>query len=253
MKIKKQKVMRNKVEKLSVAFALAFTITSCGSDDDNPSPENHKPVANVSITADDLTVGKELTASAKGDDEDGDNVNFKYQWYRSSDDELQKEGDDKDTAIEGATESTYTLQEDDVDNFIIVEVIPNDDEVDGDAVTAVTSDKVKAANKKPVAKVELTGTFESGNDITADTTGSTDEDGDASKITFTYKWYRSDDNTLEKEGDDADTAIEAKSDDASKYTVVDDDKGKYIFVEVTPKDEKGLEGEAVTTSKQIKS
>lgn len=38
MKIKKQKIMRNKVKTLSIAFALACTIKSCGSDDDNPTP-----------------------------------------------------------------------------------------------------------------------------------------------------------------------------------------------------------------------
>ncbi len=240
--------MKNKVEKLSIAFALAFTIASCGSDDDNPTSENHKPVVlEVSITGDDFTVGQELTASAKFDDEDGDDVILKYQWYRSADNELKKEGDDKDTAIKGATESTYKLVEDDVNHFIFVEVTPNDDEVDGEPLLSKpTSDKVKAANKKPVIAaggVSIDGTLTVGSDLTANASA-TDEDGEDSKITYTYQWYRSVDNKLEKEGDSPDTAIEGATE--STYKLVEDDKGNFIIVEVTPKDDKKLEGDAVT-------
>jgi len=242
MEIKKQKVMRNKVEKLSIAFALAFTITSCGSDDDNPSSENHKPVASeVSITEADLTVGQELTATAKGDDEDGDDVTFTYKWYRSADNELQKEGDDKDTAIDGATESTYTLQEDDVDNFIIVEVTPNDDEDNGKPVPAVTSDKVKAAKvEEPTAtiKSDTDGTFKEGVDLSVDITGFTDEQ----KKKLTYQWSTA---TDDKGAGAADISTGGTG---ATYTPASGDVGKYISVKVTLPKEGETEAKTITAA-----
>jgi len=150
MKIKKQKIMRNKVKTLSIAFALAFTINSCGSDDDSPSEKNTPPVAKVKITGK-ATIGQTLTADTTGSsDADEQEITFKYQWYRSDDNKY----DDKDTTIDKQTKSTYKLVNDDKDKYIIVKVIPNDGIEDGGAATAI-SPKIGGG---AVSSVELKGT-----------------------------------------------------------------------------------------------
>ncbi len=116
---------------MSIAFALAFTIASCGSDDDNPTSENHKPVVSEVSIRGDIAVGEELTASAKSDDENGDDVTLKYQWYTAPDDQGAVE-----VAVDGETSETYTTVANDADQFITVKVTPTDGEDDGDEVTA---------------------------------------------------------------------------------------------------------------------
>ncbi|WP_420385460.1 MBG domain-containing protein [Roseivirga sp.] len=93
--------------------------------------------SNVSFSGG-LVVGTELTGSySYADLGDGENGST-YQWYRSDD----NSGSNR-TAISGATTTTYTLTNDDVNKYISFEVTPSDGTETGDASESSISGPVK--------------------------------------------------------------------------------------------------------------
>jgi surface protein len=94
--------------------------------------ENIAPVASNAGIAGTPKVGEVLAATYDYSDEDGDaNAGASFQWYRADDNAGAGE-----IAIEGATDSTYTVQSDDSFNYLKVTVIPNDGFEDGEAVSS---------------------------------------------------------------------------------------------------------------------
>ena len=163
-------------------------------------------------------VGETLTADAIGiSDGDGlDNATFTYQWLAD------------DAEINGATASTYTLDDDDAGKAIKVKVTFTDDADNDEELTSAATGAVAAAPPPPntlaTGLPSITGTAQVGETLTADATGISDADG-LDNATFTYQWL----------ADDA----EINGATASTYTLADADAGKAIKVKVTFTDDGG--------------
>ncbi len=183
---------------------------------------NTPPVASVTITGTTI-VGNTLTADTSAStDADGDTLTFTYQWFRADDASGTNE-----TMISGASAQTYTLTSNDVNKYITVKVVANDGTDNSSEVTASYAGPITSSNTAPVASVTITGTTIVGNTLTADTSASTDADGDT--LTFTYQWFRADDASGTNE-----TMISGAS--AQTYTLTSNDKDKYITVKVVAND-----------------
>ena len=185
-------------------------------------------------------VGETLSVDLSGvsDDDDIATSTLTYLWYAN-------DGAD-DTAIEGATGSTYTPVADDEGKTITVQVIFTDgfgyNEVVTSAptaaVTGATGNTDRGAHTETVGvetiKVEsntpatglptITGTAQVGETLTADTTGIADSNG-LSNASFGYQWL----------ADDA----ELSGATSSSYTLVAADRGKAIKVRVSFTDDAG--------------
>ena len=204
-----------------------------------PAPPNNVATGSPVITGT-TQVGETLSADLSGVS-DADTIvtsTLTYLWYAN-------DGAD-DTAIEGATDSTYTPVADDVGKTITVQVIFTDgfgyNEVVTSAptaaVTAATENTDRGAGTETVTvetdKVEsnsqatglpiITGTAQVGEALTADTTGIADSNG-LSNATFGYQWL----------ADDA----ELSGATSSSYTLVAADKGKAIKMRVSFTDDGG--------------
>ncbi len=173
-------------------------------------------------------VGEELTADTSGiTDTDGlTNAVFAYQWLSD------------DAEIGGATDSTYTLVDDDAGQTIKVRVLVTDDLGNETTLTSAATDAVDfavqqqgASNTPATGAPTITGTAQVGEELTADTSGITDTDG-LTNAAFAYQWL----------SDDAE--IGGATD--STYTLVDDDEGQTIKVRVTATDD--AENETTLTS-----
>ena len=175
-----------------------------------PPPPNTLATGLPSITGT-AQVGETLTADATGiSDGDGlSNATFAYQWL------------DDDAEINGATASTYTL-DDDAGKVIKVKVTFTDDADNDEELTSAATGAVAAAPPPPntlaTGVPSITGTAQVGETLTADATGISDADG-LDNATFTYQWL----------ADDA----EINGATASTYTLADADAGKAIKVKVT--------------------
>ena len=126
-------------------------------------------------------VGETLTADTPGiADSDGlSNVSYSYQWLSS-----------RDTEIDGATSSTYSLQESDEGKVIRVRVTFTDDVGHEESLTSGATAEV-APNFPATGAPTITGTAEMGETLTADTSGIVDIDG-LDNVSFSYQWIRSD-------------------------------------------------------------
>ena len=126
-------------------------------------------------------VGETLTADTPGiADSDGlSNVSYSYQWLSS-----------RDTEIDGATSSTYSLQESDEGKVIKVRVTFTDDVGHEESLTSGATAEV-APNFPATGAPTITGTAEMGETLTADTSGIVDIDG-LDNVSFSYQWIRSD-------------------------------------------------------------
>ena len=125
-------------------------------------------------------VGETLTADTSGiaDDDGLKNVSFSYQWLAD------------DTAIQGATKSTYTLADADEGKAIAVEVSFTDDAGNGETLTSTATDAVAAAtqpNNPATGAPTIRGTAQVGETLTAGTSGIADADG-LENVTFSYQW-----------------------------------------------------------------
>ena len=169
-------------------------------------------------------VGEILTADTTGiTDADGlDNVSYSYQWLSD------------DAEIDGATDSTYTLVDDDEGRTIKVRVIVTDDAENETTLTSEATDAVEAAaqpDSPATGEPTISGTAQVGEMLTANTSGIDDEDG-LTNVVFSYQWL----------SDDAE--IGGATD--STYTLVDGDEGRTIKVRVIVTDD--AENETTLTS-----
>ena len=172
-------------------------------------------------------VGETLTADTSGiADEDGlDNATFSYQWLSS-----------RDTAIPGATGSTYTLVSTDLGKIIKVKVTFTDDEGNEESLTsAATAAVADRSNNPATGAPTISGTMQVGQTLTASTSGIADDDG-LTNVSYTYQWIAND-GTSDSDIQDA---------TLSTYTLVSDDVGKTIKVKVSFSDD--AENEETLTS-----
>ena len=182
-------------------------------------PQPDSPATGQPTISGTAQVGEELTADTSGiADTDGlTNAVFAYQWLSD------------DAEIGGATDSTYTLVDDDEGQTIKVRVIVTDDAENDTTLTSEATDAVEAApqpNSPATGQPTISGTAQVGEMLTADTSGIADADG-LTNATYSYQWL----------GDDTDIAGAT----SSTYTLVDDDEGQTIKVRVTVADDLGNE------------
>ena len=187
----------------------------------------NRPATGTPAISDAVQVGETLTVDTSGiADEDGlDNVSYSYQWLSS-----------RDTEIDGATGSTYTLQGTDLGKIIKVRVTFTDDAGNEETLTSAATDAVEARPNSPATgDPTISGAAEVGETLTADTSGIADADG-LTNVTYSYQWIANDGTS--------DTDITDATD--STYTLVADDDGKTIKVNVSFADDAG--GEETLTS-----
>ena len=160
-------------------------------------------------------VGQTLTASTSGiSDTDGlDTVSYSYQWLAD------------DTDIDGAANSTYTLQASDNGKTIKVRVTFTDDVGKEESLTsAATAAVAPPPNSPATGAPTISGTAQVGQTLTASTSGISDSDG-LTNPTYSYQWLADD------------TEIDGAT--SSTYTVQSSDNGKVIKVRVTFTDDAG--------------
>ena len=179
----------------------------------------NSPATGVATISGTVQVGETLTADTSGiSDDDGlDNLSFGYQWLAD------------DTAIQGATNSTYTLVEADEGKYIKVQVSFTDNAGNDETLTSAATAVVSAAtqpNSPATGAPTIRGTVQIGETLTADTSGIADEDR-LDNASFSYQWLA-----------DGDTISGATG---STYTLVDADAGKSISVQVSFSDDAGNE------------
>ena len=208
-----------------------------------PAPPNNVATGSPVITGT-AQVGETLSVDLSGiSDADGIvATTLTYLWYAN-------DGTD-DTAIDGATGSTYTLVADDEGKTITVQVIFTDEfgynEVVTSAPTATVTggtdnvdrggrtgtetetveggtNKVESSNAASGAPT-ITGTAQVGQTLTASTTSISDADG-LSNATFGYQWLADD--------------VELSGATISSYTLVAIDAGKSIKVRASFIDDEG--------------
>ena len=158
-------------------------------------------------------VGQTLTADVSSiADEDGlTSVSYSYQWLAAN------------VEIAGATNSTYTLSDEDEGKAIKVKVSFTDDGSNDETLTSAATAVVAAKPNSPATGAPvITGTAQVDETLTADTSGIADLDG-LTSVSYSYQWVSNDGNT--------DTDIAGQTD--STYTLVVADVGKTIKVRVS--------------------
>ena len=204
-----------------------------------PAPPNNVATGSPVITGT-AQVGETLSVDLSGVS-DADTIitsTLTYLWYAN-------DGAD-DTAIEGATGSTYTPVADDVGKTITVQVFFTDefgynevvtsaptatvtggtDNVDkGAPTTTVEVETIKVESNTPATGLPtITGTAQVGETLTADTTGIADGNS-LENAAFAYQWLADD--------------VELSGATSSSYTLVAADRGKAIKVRVSFTDDAG--------------
>ncbi|MCG8611268.1 MAG: DUF4214 domain-containing protein [Pseudomonadales bacterium] len=183
-----------------------LTSAVVNADNSNTEPEGKPAISGSAIEDSTLTVDTDEISDADGLGE------FSYQWNRNG------------SLIEGATEASYTLTDDDVDANINVTVSYTDGKGNAEAVSSDVTSEVDNINDDPVGDLVITGTASEGSVLTADMDGVTDDDGLG---TFFYTWLR-----------DGEVISDAKS---STYTLEDEDVGSTLSVVVKYEDGHGTE------------
>jgi len=186
------------------------------------------PVANVNdapvgvpVITGTVTEDQTLTANTGGiSDADGLGA-FSYQWLRDG------------VAIIGATNSTYTLGDADVDTHISVQVSYTDGHGTAESVTSAQTEAVANVNDAPVGIPTISGTATEDQMLTAVTSGISDADGLGS---FSYQWLRNG------------SAITGAT--ASTYTLGDADVNAQISVTVSYTDGHGT-AETLTSAQTV--
>ena len=157
-----------------------------------------------------LTVDTSRIADADG----LENVSYSYQWIRND--------ESNDSEIPDATDTTYTLDANDVGKTIKVRVTFTDDRDNAETLTSVATATVAVPPNTPATGLPtINGTAQVDQTLTADTSAIADEDG-LINVSYSYQWVRSDSG--------ADTDISGQT--GSTYTLVSADKGKTIKVRV---------------------
>ena len=179
-----------------------------------PASANSAPTGTPTISGT-LEAGQTLTASTSGiSDADGlANATFSYQWLAD------------DSAISGATGSTYTLADGDEGRAIRIQVSFTDDGGNEETLTSAATVAVEARPNSPATGAPtVTGTAQVGQTLTADTSGISDADG-LTNVAFGYQWL----------ADDADIGGATES----TYTLTNGDQGKAVKVRVSFTDDGG--------------
>ena len=192
-------------------------------------PKQNTPASGAPVITGTVQVGETLTANTSGitDEDELTNVSYSYQWLAD------------DTDIDGATDSTYALDDAEEGKTIKVKVTFTDDEGNHESLTSGATGEVAAkANSEPTGLPTISGTAEFGETLKADTSDIADENR-MDDVEFSYQWIRVDD----------DTETEIKYAAASTYTPGVKDIHKKVKVEVTFTDEDGHEESL--TSKQV--
>ena len=175
------------------------------------------PATGVPAISGTAQVGETLAADTSGiADADGlSDVSYAYQWIRTDG------GADADIA--GATDSTYTLTNDDQGKTIKLKVWLIDDNGNSETLTSAATAAVASRPNTPATGLPtISGTVQVDQTLTADTSGITDADG-LSDVSYAYRWIRTDGG--------AGAYIAGATD--STYTLTDDDEGKTIKVRVS--------------------
>ena len=192
------------------------TLTSEATDAVAAATQPNNPATGAPIISGTAQVGETLTADTSGiaDDDGLENVSFSYQWLAD------------DTAIQGATNSTYTLIEADEGKTIKVKVSFTDDEGNAEMLTSAATGAVAPRPNSPATGAPtISGTAQVGETLTASTSGIADADG-LSGATFSYQWLSS-----------RDTEIQGAT--GAAYILVPGDAGKPIKVKVSFTDDEG--------------
>ena len=133
----------------------------------------------------------------------------------------------EDADISGATDSTYTLTNDEMGKTVRVRVSFTDDAGNSETQTSAATAAVDAKPNTPATGLPtISGTAQVGETLTAETSGISDEDG-LDNATFSYQWV-------------ADGADISGATDAT-YTLADADEGNTIKVRVSFTDDSGNE------------
>ena len=175
------------------------------------------PATGVPAISGTAQVGETLAADTSGiADADGlSDVSYAYQWIRTD--------GGTDTDIAGATDSTYTLTNDDQGKTIKLKVWLIDDNGNSETLTSAATAAVASRPNTPATGLPtISGTVQVDQTLTADTSGITDADG-LSDVSYAYRWIRTDVG--------AGAYIAGATD--STYTLTDDDEGKTIKVRVS--------------------
>jgi hypothetical protein len=209
-------------------FDFEFSVVQ--GDPPNSAPSNSVAPA-ISGTQ---TVGNALSATTgTWSDPDSDSLTYSYQWYRADD-----SSGTNATAIGSATSSSYTLATSDAHKYVRVVVTAND----GNSHTPTANSAWTAVNDAaPTNSVvpALSGTATVGNALS--TTTGTWSDADSDSLTYSYQWYRADDNS----GTNAAAIGSATS---SSYTLTSSDGNHYVRVVVTANDSHGSSNQTAASS-----
>jgi len=144
---------------------------------------NDAPTGTVSITGS-LTEGQELTANTTTLADEDDLGAFSYQWQQSSDGTTWNN-------ITGATQSTFTPNDPQVNQLLRVQVFYSDGGGNATTVTSAATMMIASINDTPTGLPTISGTTTEGQVLTAATGGIADADG---LSTFSYQWQQSADS-----------------------------------------------------------
>ncbi len=179
-----------------------------------------------------VQVGQTLTSLTTGiADTDGlTNASYSYQWVRNN--------GTSDSDIADATASTYALVDEDEGKTIKVQVTFTDDAGHEETLTSTATASVEARPNSPATGAPtISGTVQVRETLTASTSGIADTDG-LTNVSYSYQWIRNDGS--------ADTDIQDAT--GSGYSLVDEDAGKTIKVQVTFTDDAGHEETLTSTA-----
>ena len=188
-------------------------------------PGANRPVTGAPAIDGRAQAGWTLTAdiSAIGDFDGLSNASFRYQWVSTS--------ESIDTDIEGATDASYEVSDDDVGKTIKVRVTVTDNAGYEETLTSAATVAVAARpNRRATGAPAIEGSAQAGQTLTADMSGIDDVDG-LSNAVFNYQWMST--------SGDSDVHIADATD--STYAVSDDDVGNTIKVRVIFIDDAGHE------------
>ena len=169
----------------------------------------NSPATGAPIIGGTARVGETLTVLTNGiTDADGlTNPTYSYQWLAAN------------VEIAGATNSTYTLTDEDVGKGIKVRVSFTDDADHEETLTSAATGVVAAKPNSPATGAPtIDGTAQVGETLTVLTNGITDEDG-LTNVSYSYQWLAAN--------------VEIAGATNSTYTLTDEDVGKGIKVRVS--------------------
>ena len=219
-------------ESKAVKVQVSFTddagndesLTSAATDAVAAADAANSPATGAPTITGTAQVGETMTADTSGiADADGlANATFSYQWLADG------------AEIAGATGSTYTLTDSEESKAITVQVSFTDDADNEETLTSAATAVVAAKPNSPATGTPaISGTAQVGETLEADTSGVTDADG-LSNVQYEYQWLV----------DDSDIAGAT----GSTYTLVAEDEGKAITVQVSFTDDEGNEETLTSTA-----